>query len=101
MAKHSFFVTGTDTDVGKTVVTAGLLAAANKQDLKTFGLKPISAGCERTDDGLRNGDALAIMAASMRLVDLEVEVDPFAVVVPYDPGPSKGAPADVGGQEVV
>jgi hypothetical protein len=37
----------------------------------------------------------------MRLVDLEVEVDPFAVVVPYDPGPSKGAPADVGGQEVV
>ena len=41
------------------------------------------------------------MAFSMRLVGLEVEVDPFAVVVPYDPGPSKVAPAEVDGQEVV
>ena len=57
--------------------------------------------CIRVWDTAYCYEALAIMAASMRLVDLEVEVDPFAVVVPYDPGPSKGASADVGGQEVV
>ncbi len=58
--KHTFFVTGTDTDVGKSVVTAGLLAKANQQALRTIGLKPIAAGCEKTEEGLRNADALLL-----------------------------------------
>ncbi|MGH1461486.1 MAG: dethiobiotin synthase [Neptuniibacter sp.] len=68
MAKKSFFLTGTDTDVGKTVVAAGFLAAANAKGLTSMGLKPISAGCERTDQGLRNDDALKLQdAASIKL----------------------------------
>ena len=57
--------------------------------------------CIRVWDSAYCYETLGIMAASMRLVGLEVEIDPFAVVVPYDPGPSKGAPAEVDGQEVV
>lgn len=65
MAKRAqFFITGTDTDVGKTVVSAALLHAAGKNGLKTLGLKPVSAGCEDTGEGLRNGDALSLMQHS-------------------------------------
>lgn len=74
----TYFVTGTDTDAGKTLVTSGLLAAACKQELKAFGLKPVAAGCEKTENGLRNEDALKLMAASS--VELPYElVNPVAV----------------------
>ena len=77
MAK-TFFVTGTDTDVGKTVVSAALLLAANKKDLKTLAIKPIAAGCEKTDEGLRNSDAL-LLQQSMN-VDLYYEqVNPITL----------------------
>ncbi len=57
MPKQTFFVAGTDTDVGKTLVTSALLHLGNEQGLKTLGLKPIAAGCENTPEGLRNDDA--------------------------------------------
>ena len=77
MAK-TFFVTGTDTDVGKTVVSAALLLAANKKGLKTLAIKPIAAGCEKTDEGLRNSDAL-LLQQSMN-VDLYYEqVNPITL----------------------
>ncbi len=60
MAKHQFFIAGTDTDVGKTLVAAGLLAAAKKKALSTVAIKPLAAGCEQTADGLRNDDALLL-----------------------------------------
>ena len=60
----TYFITGTDTDAGKTLVTCALLEAARKQGLTAFGLKPVAAGCEMTPEGLRNDDALKIMAAS-------------------------------------
>mgnify|MGYP000167994553 CR=1 FL=1 len=68
MAKRSFFITGTDTDAGKTIVTAGLLAAANKVGKRTIGLKPVAAGCEDTPEGLRNSDAVLLQeTASVKL----------------------------------
>ena len=60
MAKRNFFVTGTDTDVGKTVITAGLIEVANQAALTTAAIKPVAAGCEPTDSGLQNADAFAI-----------------------------------------
>ncbi|MGD8176074.1 dethiobiotin synthase [Marinimicrobium sp. ARAG 43.8] len=62
MAKSAFFVTGTDTGVGKTAVATGLLHAANQRGLTTAAVKPVSAGCEVTPDGLRNEDALQLQA---------------------------------------
>lgn len=77
MAKNSFFLTGTDTDAGKTVVSAGFLAAANQRGLSTMGLKPISAGCEKTAEGLRNSDALILQNAASIKLPYE-QVNPFA-----------------------
>lgn len=62
--KNTYFVTGTDTGVGKTLVTAALLHLAKKQGLKAFGLKPIAAGCDETPEGLRNEDALLLQTHS-------------------------------------
>ena len=58
----AYFITGTDTDVGKTTVAAGLLFAAREAGLSTAAGKPVASGCEHTPKGLRNADALALMA---------------------------------------
>ena len=62
MAKQIYFVTGTDTGVGKTVISAGLLALGGQAGLRTLAIKPVASGCERTDEGLRNEDALHLQA---------------------------------------
>ncbi|RTR39514.1 dethiobiotin synthase [Shewanella canadensis] len=59
-----YFVTGTDTDCGKTFISAALLNRAKKQGRATLGLKPIASGCEKTENGLRNSDALSLMSQS-------------------------------------
>ena len=51
-----FFITGTDTDAGKTLVTAALLNLAQKQGYRALGLKPLAAGTGPFSDQ-RNGDA--------------------------------------------
>ncbi|MEQ5802523.1 dethiobiotin synthase [Halomonas sp. H10-9-1] len=58
----AYFVTGTDTDAGKTLVASGLLALARRRGLTTLGLKPVASGSETTPGGLRNSDALALQA---------------------------------------
>ncbi len=58
------FVTGTDTEVGKTVVSCALLRALGKAGYRAAGMKPVASGCERTAEGLRNEDALALQACS-------------------------------------
>lgn len=75
---NAYFITGTGTDVGKTLVASGLLAAAQKQGLSTVGMKPVSAGCEVTSEGLRNDDALQLLAQSSLNVSYE-QVNPVAL----------------------
>ncbi len=58
---RGIFVTGTDTGVGKTWVSLGLMAALKAERLTVAAMKPVSAGCERTPEGLRNEDALLLM----------------------------------------
>lgn len=58
------FVTGTDTEVGKTLVTASLLHALRGRGETAVGLKPVASGAERTAAGLRNEDGEALLAAS-------------------------------------
>jgi dethiobiotin synthetase len=64
MAIQKFFVAGTDTDCGKTLVTCALLRAAALAGYSTVGMKPLAAGAEQTAEGLRNDDALKLQAAS-------------------------------------
>lgn len=56
----AFFITGTDTEVGKTTVAAGLLRAARQCGLTTAAVKPVASGCEETSEGWRNTDALQL-----------------------------------------
>jgi dethiobiotin synthetase len=58
------FVTGTDTDCGKTVVACGLVAALRSRGLRVGVMKPVSAGADATPGGLRNQDALDLMVES-------------------------------------
>ncbi|WP_066014269.1 dethiobiotin synthase [Endozoicomonas atrinae] len=80
----TYFVTGTDTDAGKTVVTCGLLEAARLKGLTTLALKPVSAGCHQTESGLKNEDALALMEAMTLSLPYE-QVNPLALEPPIAP----------------
>ncbi|GLR64987.1 dethiobiotin synthase [Marinospirillum insulare] len=75
----AYFLTGTDTDAGKTTMAAGLLYLAQKQQLSTLGMKPIASGSEVNTQGLRNSDALALMAQSSIKRPYQ-EVNPYAFV---------------------
>jgi dethiobiotin synthetase len=61
---RGLFITGTDTEVGKTVVATALVRALVQAGLRVGVMKPIAAGADPTPEGLRNSDALALMAAS-------------------------------------
>jgi len=78
MSRQRFFITGTDTDVGKTICTAALLHKAKLASKSTLGLKPLAAGCEETEQGLRNSDALALMAQSTEQLPYD-KVNPVAL----------------------
>ena len=78
MGGKAFFVTGTDTEVGKTFIAASLLNIARQRGLRCAGIKPIAAGCKRQDGALVNDDALALMAASGAGLDYRT-VNPVAL----------------------
>ena len=82
--KGVFFVTGTDTEVGKTWVSCRLLERAREAGLSCYGLKPVAAGCEETAEGWRNDDALQLMAASSVTLPYEL-VNPVALKAPVAP----------------
>ena len=84
MAKKSIFIAGTDTDVGKTVVAAGILEAANRKGLTTVAVKPVAAGCENTPEGLRNSDALLLQATASVKLSYE-QINPIAFEPPIAP----------------
>jgi len=58
--KQGYFVTGTDTGVGKTRVSTALLSGFNARGFSTAAMKPVATGCVNTAHGLRNDDALLL-----------------------------------------
>ena len=64
MNRRGVFVTGTDTGIGKTYASCALLHALRAAGHRASGMKPVASGCDVTPDGLRNDDALALLAAS-------------------------------------
>lgn len=59
-----FFVTGTDTAVGKTVVSRALLQALAAEGKSVVGYKPVAKSSKETPEGLRNKDALVLQSVS-------------------------------------
>jgi dethiobiotin synthetase len=72
-----FFITGTDTDAGKTTVAAALLNAARQAGCSTAAVKPVASGCESTPAGLRNSDAL-ILQGQCSLALEYAQINPYA-----------------------
>lgn len=81
---RAYFITGTDTEIGKTTIAAGLLHAARLAGLSTAAAKPVASGCERTDEGLRNADALVLLGECSLPLAYE-QVNPFAFEPPIAP----------------
>ncbi|MCL7946059.1 dethiobiotin synthase [Marinobacter sp. ATCH36] len=78
MARKSYFVTGTDTGVGKTIVSAAILEAAAALGKRTLAMKPVASGCDETPDGLRNEDALILMKAMSESLGYD-QINPVAL----------------------
>ncbi len=62
--KQAFFITGTDTDVGKTYVACKLIEQYVAQGYKVIGMKPVAAGTEFVDGAWANVDVLKLEAVS-------------------------------------
>lgn len=61
---RGLFITGTDTHVGKTLVSCALIHAFRARGGQVAGMKPVASGSEATSLGLRNADALALQQAA-------------------------------------
>lgn len=91
-----WFVTGTDTGIGKTLVSAALLLRLNAAGHRALGMKPVASGCARTPDGLRSDDAELLRSASAEQVAYE-HVNPYAfepAVAPHLAARSVGVSID-------
>jgi dethiobiotin synthetase len=73
---RSLFVAGTDTGVGKTTVTLGLMHYLKAGGRRVAAMKPVASGAVRTAAGLRNEDALALQGAASRRLAYE-DVNPY------------------------
>ena len=74
--RRDFFITGTDTGVGKTLVTAALLRALRDAGHRVAGMKPVAAGAMAGPEGAANEDALLLQAESSQR-------HPYALVNPW------------------
>lgn len=79
-----FFITGTDTDVGKTWVTLALMRALQMQGLVVNGMKPVAAGCQWMQGGWKNADALLLQQYASRALDYH-HINPYAFQSPVSP----------------
>jgi len=84
MAKKVLFITGTDTDVGKTLVATGFLQLANQQGIQTAAIKPVAAGCEDRGSGPQNEDALQLQQVASQQLSYQ-QVNPVALDLPMAP----------------
>jgi dethiobiotin synthetase len=81
---RGFFVTGTDTGVGKTLVSASLTRALVARGLRVAVMKPIASGSDPTPDGPRNSDAVTLMAAANVPAAYDA-VNPYCFLPPVSP----------------
>lgn len=80
-----YFITGTDTEVGKTMVTCVLLRELAKSGHRVVGMKPVASGCVRTSTGeLENEDVVAHAHASNVEAALSLR-NPYAFEPPISP----------------
>ncbi len=84
MTAQGFFVTGTDTGVGKTLVSAALLHAFAGLGYRVVGMKPVAAGADQIDGVWCNEDVLQLQAAA-NVVANPAWVNPYLLRTPIAP----------------
>lgn len=81
---QGYFITGTDTGIGKTWSTVALMQYFKHQGKTVIGMKPVASGCEEIDGQLRNEDALLLQQHAS--VDLPYQsINPYAFSLPVSP----------------
>lgn len=84
MMQQAYFITGTDTNVGKTLIACALLEAFALSGKTVVGMKPVAAGCASTAAGLQCEDVTLLRAAST--IDAPPDwVNPYALNAPVAP----------------
>jgi dethiobiotin synthetase len=81
MPSQAFFITGTDTEVGKTYATCALLHGFRQQGFSAVGLKPVAAGTDATG---HNEDVEALNAASSVTLPERI-LNPYLFLPPIAP----------------
>lgn len=84
MTARRLFVTGTDTEVGKTVVACALARGLRELGARVEVMKPVASGAQRTAQGLRSADALALIEAARTETPYEL-VNPYCFEPPISP----------------
>ena len=80
----NFFITGTDTGIGKTWFTISLMSALKKRGLCVTGMKPIATGAKRTKKGLINEDARLIKQHCSKTISYDL-INPLVFELPAAP----------------
>ncbi|MEQ1602700.1 MAG: dethiobiotin synthase [Methylophilaceae bacterium] len=93
--KIAYFVTGTDTDVGKTLVSAALIQCFADQELRVIGMKPVAAGCYQLGDQLMSDDVAQLILASNIVAPIH-HVNPYA----FSQAIAPSIAADIAGIEI-
>lgn len=81
---QGYFITGTDTDAGKTWATLALMEYFKQHGKTVVGMKPVAAGCVRQDGQLKNEDAVLIQSHSSVEAAYEL-LNPYAYELPVSP----------------
>lgn len=84
LMSYKYFVTGTDTGIGKTYISVGLLNAINHLGYTTIGMKPLASGAFGINHHLYNQDALDLKEASSIQLDYQY-INPFVFAAPVAP----------------
>ncbi len=90
---EAYFLTGTDTEIGKTFITCALLHRAAQSGLRAVGIKPVAAG---TNAEGKNDDVEAIRAASNVVLPSKT-INPWcfkAAIAPHIAAAEEGASID-------
>lgn len=81
---HGFFITGTDTGVGKTAATVALMIYFKRQGQTVIGMKPVASGCEKMDGILKNEDALLLQGHASKPLSYP-QINSYSFLDPVSP----------------
>lgn len=82
--EKAYFITGTDTNVGKTWATIALMRYFKSRGKSVLGMKPVASGCLMRDGQLKNADALLIQENTSFQIDYDL-INPYAYELAVSP----------------